>query len=445
MNVDPPIRCGCTAEFEELCALSTTGELSLEETTFLERHLASCAKCRAVAADYHAVSRTGMARIAADTSGNQKVDSERNGNEETLADWNAAEAKQQLFEKLRAGKTVARTRPFVPTETRPVSVRRFLVPALAAAALLVVGLGAGYRLALYRMKGPALTPVAESQSPSAEDRLRTAESERDAVNARLAVNAKTMEELVERTRRRERELAELKSAKASLESTAAQASASSKEQAESFASQKDALARKLAESEQSLKSVRDQLSAVEEERRRGQLLTASLETRIDDLSAELKARDETIERDEGFLASDRDVRELMGARQLYIADVFDVDQSGSKRKPYGRVFYTKGKTLIFYAFDLDQSPGYRDAKALASKSFQVWGSAGQDNAAPVGLGVFYMDSEANRRWVFKLDDPNVLAQVNAVFVTVETKNGSKKPSGKPFLNAYLRTAPTNHP
>jgi hypothetical protein len=56
-----------------------------------------------------------------------------------------------------------------------------------------------------------------------------------------------------------------------------------------------------------------------------------------------------------------------------------------------------------------------------------------------------MDSEANRRWVFKADDPSVLAQINAVFVTVESKEGSKTPSGKPFLYAYLRTAPANHP
>jgi hypothetical protein len=63
----------------------------------------------------------------------------------------------------------------------------------------------------------------------------------------------------------------------------------------------------------------------------------------------------------------------------------------------------------------------------------------------VGLGVSYMDSEANRRWVFEADDPSVLAQINAVFVTVESKEGSKTPSGKPFLYAYLRTAPANHP
>jgi len=46
----------------------------------------------------------------------------------------------------------------------------------------------------------------------------------------------------------------------------------------------------------------------------------------------------------------------MGARKLYIADVFDVDSGSRTKKPFGRVFYTQGKSLIFYAFDLDRQP-----------------------------------------------------------------------------------------
>jgi hypothetical protein len=146
------------------------------------------------------------------------------------------------------------------------------------------------------------------------------------------------------------------------------------------------------------------------------------------------------QRQEKYLTSDRDIRELMGARQLYIADVFDIDSQGKTMKPFGRVFYTRGKSLIFYAFDLEQQPGYREAKA-----FQAWGRQASSQAKPVSLGIFYMDNEANRRWVLKSNDPNVLEEINAVFVTVEPKGGSKKPTNKPFLVAYLHTAPPNHP
>jgi anti-sigma-K factor RskA len=42
-------------------------------------------------------------------------------------------------------------------------------------------------------------------------------------------------------------------------------------------------------------------------------------------------------------------------------------------------------------------------------------------------------------------NPGVLAQIKAVFVTVEPKGGSAKPTGKPVLEAYLHSLPPNHP
>src|SRR5260370_32672913 len=129
----------------------------------------------------------------------------------------------------------------------------------------------------------------------------------------------------------------------------------------------------------------------------------------------------------------------MGGRDLYIADVFDVDQNGQTRRPFGRVFYTRNKSLIFYAFDLEKAPSFRNAKA-----FQAWGAKSSDKGQPVNMGIFYMDNEANRRWVLKFDDPKVLEQIDSVFVTLEPKGGSEKPSGRQLLYAYLRTDP-NHP
>lgn len=58
----------------------------------------------------------------------------------------------------------------------------------------------------------------------------------------------------------------------------------------------------------------------------------------------------------------------MGARDLYIAEVHDVAGTGKTDKTYGRVFYTKGKSLMFYAYDLDSQPGLRNVN-----TFQVWG------------------------------------------------------------------------
>src|SRR6266446_2001130 len=145
---------------------------------------------------------------------------------------------------------------------------------------------------------------------------------------------------------------------------------------------------------------------------------------------------------EQYLTSDRDIRELMGARKLYIADVFDVDGSSRTKKPFGRVFYTQGKSLIFYAFDLDREPGVVNAS-----TFQVWGQRETpqgEPASPMNLGILYMDNETNRRWVMRFDDPKQLTEIDAVFVTVEPRGGSHKPTSKPFLYALLRKE-VNHP
>jgi hypothetical protein len=166
---------------------------------------------------------------------------------------------------------------------------------------------------------------------------------------------------------------------------------------------------------------------------------ASLETRAAILSANLNDQNKRTHTDEQFLASDRDIRDLIGARNLYIADIMDVNGSGQSRKPFGRIFYTKTKSLIFYAYDLDHQPGVK-----LTSTFQVWGRTSANDRKPINLGILYIDSEANRRWTMRVDKPDQLARLDSVFVTVEPREQSDKPSGKPFLYASLQRVP-NHP
>jgi hypothetical protein len=172
------------------------------------------------------------------------------------------------------------------------------------------------------------------------------------------------------------------------------------------------------------------------------LRAASLESGINQLTSINRDQERQLKDDEQYLVSDRDIRELMGARKLYIADVFDVDSVSQTRKPFGRVFYTQEKSLVFYAFDLDHQPGVKNASV-----FQVWGQRDSEpngESHPMNLGILYMDSESNRRWVLRSDDPKQLAEIDAVFVTVEPHGGSHKPTGKPLLYALLRKE-ANHP
>jgi hypothetical protein len=173
---------------------------------------------------------------------------------------------------------------------------------------------------------------------------------------------------------------------------------------------------------------------------------ATLEARVSQLTQvvreherELDQKQEEVARQQDLLEHDRDIRELMGARDLYIAEVHDVSGTGKTDKTYGRVFYTKGKRLIFYAYDLDAQPGIRNVS-----SFQAWGRRGPDKQQALNLGIFYEDNVSKKRWVLKAEDPKTLEDIDAVFVTVEPNGGSHHPSGKQLLFAYLGVSP-NHP
>jgi hypothetical protein len=71
-------------------------------------------------------------------------------------------------------------------------------------------------------------------------------------------------------------------------------------------------------------------------------------------------------------------------------------------------------------------------------------SAWPDKKQAFNLGIFYEDNGSKKRWVLKANDPKTLNDIDAVFVTAEPDGGSRHPSGKQLLLAYVRVAP-NHP
>ena len=143
-----------------------------------------------------------------------------------------------------------------------------------------------------------------------------------------------------------------------------------------------------------------------------------------------------------MLSADREIRDIMGARDLHIVDVIDRDGKGRVRKAFGRAFYTQGKSLIFYAFDLP-------AKNTADGKFvyAAWGSNSNNLNSKVthSLGIFFNDDQTQHRWAMKFEDPKILDEIDTVFVTLEPADKPfSNPTGKPLLEAYFGTPP-NHP
>jgi hypothetical protein len=185
---------------------------------------------------------------------------------------------------------------------------------------------------------------------------------------------------------------------------------------------------RLAEMSNELKAARDQTAA-----------NAAEKAKFEALESQVMQEEDAIDRERKLLAADKDIRDLMGARNLHIIDVVDVDGEGRTQRPYGRVFYTEGKSLIFYAFDLGKK-----RHGTEQAAYQVWGAHESNDQSAQNLGIFYEDDKSNHRWVLKVDDPNVLAEIDSVFVTVEPPGGSRKPTGRKMLYANLDSQ-INHP
>jgi hypothetical protein len=162
--------------------------------------------------------------------------------------------------------------------------------------------------------------------------------------------------------------------------------------------------------------------------------------RIRELSDQLAEQTAALNRERDLLSADRDIRELMAACNLHIADVFDTDAKGKTRPALGRIFFTEGKSLIFYAYDLNdnrvQNAGY---------NYRVWGKKEGRGQQAKSLGIFYSDDKNQKRWVFRYDDPKVLSEIDSVFVTLEPPGKNPvTPQGDKLLYAYLRNQ-ANHP
>jgi len=417
-------------EFLELCAVATTGELSEEEQKRLREHLSSCADCRQALSEFEAVASIGVPLLAPALA--PLADEAQPATQGTPA---AAPARATSRVEVADPSSLAGRNGHRPGVTS----WNYVWLSFAAAILLTFALGIySYRVGQqHSVEVVRVTPGAGNPRADALQRqLSDAGHEREALQAQLAERDRALADLRRQFEQQSAVMAEMKSAEAAAQERSFQADDAEKQR---LAQERAALSQKLDAAVASVQKTQAELDSIRQQRAQDQTRYAGLEGQIKDLNAQLRDREQTIDKQDELLAHDRDIRDLMGARDLYIAEVYDVERDGATRKPYGRVFYTKAKSLIFYAYDLDQQAGVRNAS-----TFQAWGRRGPDKQAALSLGIFFEDNLAKKRWVLKFDDPKTLAQIDAVFVTVEPNGGSHKPSGKPLLFAYLKVDP-NHP
>src|SRR5882724_789583 len=424
----------------ELCAISTSGDLTEEEQNTLQRHLVECPECQQALKEFEAAAGIGMPLLYPQLPNT-------GGPEPTSIPVEAA----RVAAAHATGQTETPQQGRQPAE--PTSELRFphrnsdrhmqvnwnyVWMPFAAAVVLSVAL-AIYSFQVGKHKGQDVvraTPTTpDRRVDTLEQRISDAGHDREVLRAELVERDRVVAELRRQVENQSSALNETKSARTSLEQSL-QGDRAEKQQA---VQERSNLSQELVSVQSSLQKTQAELDSLRQQRSQDQSRAESLEAQIRDLHGQLREQELAVSKQEELLAHDRDIRELMGARELYIAEVYDIARDGQTQKPYGRVFYTKGKSLIFYAYDLDQQAGLKSAS-----TFQAWGSRGVDKQQATSLGVFFEDSLAKKRWVLKFDDPKKLEQINAVFVTVEPNGGSHRPSGKRLLFAYLKVDP-NHP
>ncbi len=419
-------------EFRELCAVATSGELTEGEKTKLKEHLSVCPECREALKDFQSTADLGASLFAADDS--SPLPERSNG-------WSVETAEATFQKRLAKTGSGAIGEDVEAQNGKPhlsENWNHVWLP-FAAAILLAATLGIyAYKSGERHGTETALSirePKIEKPAVNLPQEISDAGHDRQIVAAQIAERDKVIGDLRRQLEQQAAEIEKLKEAQTALQS----ASKASDDEKSRLAGNQATLSQKLEIAQSTLDKTRKELDAALAERSHDDAGSKSLQARIGDLTQLLKERETTIDEQQELLAHDRDIRELMGARDLYIAEVIDVAKTGATQKPYGRVFFTKGKSLIFYAYDLDKRSGWKNASA-----FQVWGQRGLDREQALNLGIFFEDNVSKKRWILKSDDPQKLNQIDAVFVTVEPNGGSQKPTGKPFLYAYLKVAP-NHP
>jgi len=423
-------------EFLELCAVSTSGQLTEAEQKKLQEHLAVCESCRETLRQYESVVDQAIPVFAAkglDAGPAWSEDQER-------------QSEHAFFKRLertqRGESRKSKEDPSPPYRLPPFSSEsawRHVWMLYAAGILLFVSISFyAYRMGVHRgadtAKLASPQPTALTKT-SLEAQLSHVSHERQMARDQIDQRNKIIAQLRQQSAQQLAEINGLKVTKDRLESDV-RADGTTRQD---LVQQRSELAQKLDAAMSSSQALQQKLDALAEQSARDAVRAKTLDAKVSDLNQLLHDREVALDQKDELLAHDRDIRELMGARDLYIAEVHDVARDGQTQIPFGRVFYTKGKSLIFYAYDLD-----RQIELKRAGTFQAWGRRGPDREQAVNLGVFYEDNAAKKRWILKCDDPKTLAQIDAVFVTVEPNGGSHKPSSKSLLFAYLRVD-ANHP
>ena len=415
------------SRYEELCASAAVGQISPAELTELHAHLGECNFCKDLQTDFVDINSVWLTQA-------QKLEPEVYDPQSALRHRILRNLQNAGAEFSAPVRKELKERPAINGSwgLRPIVSQA----PVWAVAMLVVGSAVGFGIGSFRHPSNVSPPVAASTVPSAPAPPVVAKKSVEPVadNSALLAAKRATTELEQRLAASELEKARLQNELKEVSQKIANIQDARNRDANEIAQLKAAADESrgaATANEAQLRGLKDAQASKDADLVAAQFHLRELENKLADQTA-------AAERDRELMAvaSGSEMRDVIGARNLHIIDVADVE-NGGVRKPFGRVFYTEGKSRIFYAYDLSNTKG--------RQTFYAWGHKDGDPHAPRALGALQNDDPAQSRWVFRFNDTHVLAQIDSVYVTLEpNEKPGEKPRGKKLLNAFLGTPP-NHP
>jgi hypothetical protein len=422
--------------FEEICAAASVGQATGEELIEFERHASECPQCTQAYFNYLKVAAQQFVNAKQDpTISPQEIEECIDSDLFVRRFLDRAEREGITFSP-EVDETVKIPAP-IPFSFSRIAWWSMPAAALTAVVLFAVAASAGY----WYWKSPT------------NGALRAQESQRGEVPKTHAQLANADPRVAELTDANLKLQAEIEQLKGDLRNVNEQLVASEVDLKSTYQDRRmlalgrDALEARLEAAQKGLATSQGLAANAQQEaaaqHQRATDIEATLiaeQVKLHDLEDGLKEKAAALDQERQLLSLGHDVTDLMGARNLHIVDVVDTDGRGKARPAFGRVFFTEGKSLIFYAYDLNEAKIQK-----ANYQYQVWAKKEGPDRHAQRLGIFYSDDKAQRRWVFKCDDPKILREIDSVFVTFGRPDGSPThPEGSSLMYAYLRGQP-NHP
>ena len=408
--------------FEELAAIAARRELTPSQEEELTLHLTDCGECKQIHKDYeelHAPLRPEL-----DPAMELLIESRR---EKVKA------AVLQATSNSR-GRTLAHVGSAQPSPNAVASwnSRGPIWAGIAAILVIAVGFWFGARYerrvlgaSAQPLKRPVVlntTPIRAATGAQSDTEKHLEDPQYTEVVSELQAEKLRSAQLDAELSGKDRELTESEKARFSLQQ------------------QFDSESQDLQSTRALLAGKTDELKQMEAAKANDSHTLLALQNQVQDLTDRLNNQAQRLDRERQLLANGRDIRDIIGARNLHIIDVYDTDAEGNTRKSFARAFYTEGKSLVFYAYDLP-ARGTDDGKFV----YTAWGERNGNKSKVQRLGILLNDDKGQKRWALNFSDPKVLSEIDSVFVTLErVGTDGIEPKGKRMLTAYLDSQ-VNHP